>query len=347
MKVKGNLYINDNIYSGGTNLSDIFAVAGSDTNTFTTGTTLIDSTVYFNRNDVLSAYTLDVSSVNSGDTFVTGSSFSNNVLTLTRNDNTVVNAVIDNFSGLTVSGDVNISGVTVSNNINSAVLSGATISGNTIFSGGTNLLDIFSTTDTDTNDYTTGTTLVGTTLYFDRTDSLSAYTADLSSIGGGGEANTASNVGGGEGVFNTKTGVDLEFKSLTSTGGTVTINSTGDTVNLESVAPTLSKTFTLQEPTATDDITIFRTDVAITIQEITTVNVGTTPSTTLIIKHDTTRSATGTNVVNSVASTNTGTGASLTIADSTIPANSWIWLETSAASGTDVYLTIDIRYTED
>ena len=32
------------------------------------------------------------------------------------------------------------------------------------------------------NIYTTGSTLVGTTLYFDRTDSLSAYTADLSSL---------------------------------------------------------------------------------------------------------------------------------------------------------------------
>jgi hypothetical protein len=164
---------------------------------------------------------------------------------------------------------------------------------------------------------------------------------------GAGETNTASNVGGGEGLYNNKTGVDLEFKSLTSTGGTVTISSTGETVNVESVNPTLSKTFTLQEPTATDDITMFRTDVAITVQEITTVNVGTTPSTTFVIKHDTTRSATGTNVANSQTSTNTGTGAVITINDATIPVNSWIWLETSAASGTDVYLTIDIRYTED
>lgn len=86
-----------------------------------------------------------------------------------------------------------------------------------------------------TDYYTTGTTLVGTTLYFDRTDTLSAYTADLSSIAGGGsgETNTASNVGGGEGLFSGKSGVDLQFKSLTSTGGTIAISSTGATVNLE------------------------------------------------------------------------------------------------------------------
>ncbi len=39
----------------------------------------------------------------------------------------------------------------------------------------------------------------------------------------------ASNVGGGEGIFAT----DLDFKSLTSTGSTVTLTSTATTVNLE------------------------------------------------------------------------------------------------------------------
>lgn len=49
-----------------------------------------------------------------------------------------------------------------------------------------------------------------------------------------GEVNTASNIGAGTGVFSTKVGTDLEFKSLTSTGGTVTITNTATTVNLES-----------------------------------------------------------------------------------------------------------------
>jgi hypothetical protein len=50
-----------------------------------------------------------------------------------------------------------------------------------------------------------------------------------------GEANTASNLAGGVGLFQNKSGVDLEFRSLTSTGGTVTITPVGsNTVNLES-----------------------------------------------------------------------------------------------------------------
>lgn len=49
-------------------------------------------------------------------------------------------------------------------------------------------------------------------------------------ISGSGEANTASNVGGGTGVFKGKTGVDLEFKTLVGSG--VTINSTTNTIEL-------------------------------------------------------------------------------------------------------------------
>lgn len=53
--------------------------------------------------------------------------------------------------------------------------------------------------------------------------------------GGGGEANTASNLGAGEGLFTTKSGVNLPFKSLvagtnvtlSSDANTVTINATG------------------------------------------------------------------------------------------------------------------------
>lgn len=54
--------------------------------------------------------------------------------------------------------------------------------------------------------------------------------------GGSGEANTASNLGGGEGVFASKQGVDLRFKSLqggnnvslSSDSNTITVNATGE-----------------------------------------------------------------------------------------------------------------------
>ncbi len=52
--------------------------------------------------------------------------------------------------------------------------------------------------------------------------------------GGSGEVNTASNLSGGVGLFFGKSNEDLQFKSLTSTGGTVTITTDNNTVNLES-----------------------------------------------------------------------------------------------------------------
>jgi hypothetical protein len=49
----------------------------------------------------------------------------------------------------------------------------------------------------------------------------------------GGEVNTASNIGAGTGIFSSKVGVELEMKTLTSTGGTVVITNTANTVNVE------------------------------------------------------------------------------------------------------------------
>lgn len=111
--------------------------------------------------------------------------------------------------------------------------------------------------------------------------------------------------------------------------------------------PTLNRTFTLEAPTASDDVTIFRTDVDITVQEVIAVNVGTTPSTTYQLKHSTDRSAVGNNLTTSSTTTSITTGDVATLSDATIPANSFIWFESTAASGTDVILSIDIRYTED
>jgi len=107
------------------------------------------------------------------------------------------------------------------------------------------------------------------------------------------------------------------------------------------------KTFTLEAPTATDDITVFRTDVAITVQEVIAVSSGTTPSTTYQLKFGSDRSAAGSNLTLSGITTNTTTGDIATISNANIPANSWVWFESTAASGTNVILTIDIRYTID
>lgn len=399
-----------------------------DTNFYTTGSTVIGDTAYFDRTDTLSAYTLDLSGFVSttGDT-MTGSltlSYSNNIATIASSSITLLN------SG--AAKGVGIEDTTYSffyENITSGftsklVFAEPSASRTLTLPNASGTVALLS----DINDiYTTGTTLVGTTLYFDTTDSLSAYTADLSSLGGSGEpsdgdkgditvsstgtvwtidANVVSNTklrdsaalsvigrsanstgdpadiaAGTDGHVLRRSGTSLGFGTIATAGiandavsntklanmaqstikGRAAAAGTGDPTDLTATQvrtilnvadgaqpkPTLSKTFTLDAPTASDDVTIFRTDVAITVVEVIAVSVGTSPSTTYQLKHSTDRSAAGNNLTTSAASTSTTTGNVATLSDATIPANSWVWFESTAASGTNVVLSIDIRYTED
>jgi len=98
--------------------------------------------------------------------------------------------------------------------------------------------DTFIDSDTIVDGSLTATTLNITTI--GGTTSVANLGIDSSgnvvsgTTGGSGEVNTASNLGVGTGLFAQKDGVDLEFKSVTSTGGTVTITNDSTTVNIES-----------------------------------------------------------------------------------------------------------------
>lgn len=65
------------------------------TDFYTTGATLIDNIVYFDRNDILSAYTLNLTQY-SADTYITGGSFnsSTKVLSYERNDNVTIDVTL-------------------------------------------------------------------------------------------------------------------------------------------------------------------------------------------------------------------------------------------------------------
>ena len=94
--------VNASVYlSGGTNLLDIF---GSLDN-YTTGATLVGSTAYFDRSDTLSAYTLDLSSLDVSDTYITAFTYDNaNTFTISDNSGSTFSATINNVTGLTVNG---------------------------------------------------------------------------------------------------------------------------------------------------------------------------------------------------------------------------------------------------
>lgn len=190
----GNLYTNNDLtadiinastyYSGGTNLFDIiesknitggtfnsntdtlnlFKTNGSVINVtgftdyYTTGATIVGSTAYFNRNDMLSAYTLNMSAFTTN-TFVTGVTFTNNQLVIVKNDGTSVNTFINTFTGLTVTG------LFKSNSISANTISANTISATTYYGDGSYLTGIVSQ---DT--YVTGGTYsAGTAIFTNNT----------------------------------------------------------------------------------------------------------------------------------------------------------------------------------
>jgi hypothetical protein len=75
--------------------------------TFTTGATLINNIIYFDRTDMLSAYTANLNSLASANTYVTGMTYNNNnSLIITRNDGISLTVNLSTFTGLTVNGTI-------------------------------------------------------------------------------------------------------------------------------------------------------------------------------------------------------------------------------------------------
>ena len=110
-----------------------------------------------------------------------------------------------------------------------------------------------------------------------------------------------------------------------------------------------SKAIIIENPTASEDLSFFFTDVALTISKIVVVLVGSTPSVTWTMRHGTSRSAAGSEVVTGgTVTTDTGSGEEITtFDDATVVADSHVWIETTAQSGTVASMIINIFYDED
>ena len=114
--------------------------------------------------------------------------------------------------------------------------------------------------------------------------------------------------------------------------------------------PPLTKHVTIEDPTDAEDFTVCHFPAAVTITEVVAVVIGSsTPSVTIEPQHNTDRSAAGNNVLSAAtAITSETTGQTLTsFDDATLPADSYLWIETTAQSGTVDELHITITYTED
>jgi len=179
-----------------------------------------------------------------------------------------------------------------------------------------------------------------------------ANTITISSEGGGGGGGTVSDaIIGGVGITVTsgtsETTLDgheaedaiLGIDGITIISGTNTITVSGTPI---------TKTITIESPTAAEDITVFFVSTAVTIRSIKAVIRGGI-SVTVDPRHDTDRTALGNQIlaVEEVV-TSTDTGQELTITgDTTIPADSWVWLQTSGKSGNVNELSMTFSATED
>ena len=113
--------------------------------------------------------------------------------------------------------------------------------------------------------------------------------------------------------------------------------------------PTLSKSLTVDDPTASDDITMFWTPVAITLVSAHGVTLGASTSWTVQIYHDVLANR-GTGIAANLFAMSMGTAGNsynLIGGDLTVPANSWVWIKSSAISGTPTQGHVTVRYTED
>lgn len=116
----------------------------------------------------------------------------------------------------------------------------------------------------------------------------------------------------------------------------------------------------IEDPSASENITLYYTDVDITITKIKAVVSGTAaaPSATWSVRHDPIRAATGTEVVTGgTTTTDTSSGHTMfgyvgeseveSFDDPTIPANSFLWVTTSAVGTNTSGLSITVYFQED
>lgn len=124
---------------------------------------------------------------------------------------------------------------------------------------------------------------------------------------------------------------------------------TATTITIAAAAVTAgkSRSITVENPTGAENISMFYADDAITVDKIVCILAGTIPSVTWGVTHGTDRSGAGTSVV-TATTTDITSGSTITaFADATIPADSHVWLVTTATSGTITSLNLTIQYKQD
>ena len=106
------------------------------------------------------------------------------------------------------------------------------------------------------------------------------------------------------------------------------------------------KAITILNPTGSDNVTLFYSTQSVVISSIVSLVRGTSPSITFEILWDTTRAGSGTSAVEGgITVTNTTTGLVTTsLSHTTIPANRFVWVRTTASTGTVTEFSVTLNF---
>ena len=128
-----------------------------------------------------------------------------------------------------------------------------------------------------------------------------------------------------------------------------TVNELNFTFSYTDNDPNVTKAWTVESPSECEDITLFFTDRDIEIQNVRAVLRGNgSPLVKVDLRHDPDRTALGSQIGGfyfDVTSTTIGDALNLT-GDVTVPADSWIWLETIQKDDTVNDIAFTMNYTE-
>jgi hypothetical protein len=162
-------------------------------------------------------------------------------------------------------------------------------------------------------------------------------------------SNTLTNIGLGEVVVDIITGQTQGTSPAASDEVLMSVSGSLSRVANNKLGPTQFKNIVIESPSASENLTYFYTDKAITITKVADVLRGSSsPSVTYNIRYSTARdSGSPTNVFGSNRSVTSTSGSTTTsFTNASIPAGSWVWIITSATAGTVNEASIAITYTE-
>ena len=162
-------------------------------------------------------------------------------------------------------------------------------------------------------------------------------------------SNTLTNIGLGEVVVDIITGQTQGTSPAASDEVLMSVSGSLNRVANNKLGPTQFKNIVIESPSASENLTYFYTDKAITITKVADVLRGSSsPSVTYNIRYSTARdSGSPTNVFGSNRSVTSTSGSTTTsFTNASIPAGSWVWIITSATAGTVNEASIAITYSE-